>query len=128
MDMKITILTPDILRAAEIMAEALRPVAAEAPAKKSTKKTAKKVEPVVEEVKPEPAVEEIKPEPVVEAPTYTKKQVSLAGGRLIQSDASKMPAVQALLTEFDVRAVVDLPDDKLDAFAEKLIELGAVIE
>lgn len=60
-------------------------------------------------------------------PVPTIDQIVNAGARLIDSDATKMPALLALLSEYGVQAVPQLKPEQLPSFAEKLRGLGAEV-
>lgn len=68
---------------------------------------------------PTPAV------PLSTAPSFTLEQVAKAGSDLLSAQPEKMPELLALLEQYGVRAVADLPADRLGAFATALRGLGA---
>lgn len=59
------------------------------------------------------------------APTYSIEDLQTAAVKLI--DKGKMSQLQALLSEFGVVSLPELPDNKTGAFALRLRELGADI-
>lgn len=63
--------------------------------------------------------------PVAAAPTYTRDQIMTAGSALI--DAGKINELVGLLNTFGVKAVTQLKQDQLGAFATELRKLGAQI-
>ena len=78
--------------------------------------------PVQAPVTPAPAPA---PVPVAPAPTYSRDQIMTAGAALI--DAGKINELMGLLNSFGVRAVTQLKQDQLGAFATELRKLGAQI-
>lgn len=68
---------------------------------------------------PAPAV------PLSTAPSFTLEQVAKAGSDLLSARPEKMPELLALLEQYGVRAVAELPADRLGAFATALRGLGA---
>lgn len=69
------------------------------------------------------------PPPVTAAPTaapqYTLEQLTKAGADLAQ--AGKMDQLLALLTQYGVRAVTQIPPEQYGAFATALRGLGAAL-
>lgn len=59
------------------------------------------------------------------APAYTQDQLALAASGLM--DAGKLPELQALLQQFGVASLVELPKEQYGAFATALRGLGAQI-
>ena len=57
----------------------------------------------------------------------TMEQIANAGAKLLDDDPNKMPALLALLGDFNVQAITYLREDQLAAFAEKLRALGAEV-
>ena len=141
-EIKITVETPDILSAAMIIAEALKgrgaetkpadtipaaapqaqPALAPAPekpkaAKKTTKKAAEKAPAPAPAPQPAPA-----PAPAPQpAKTYTLDDLTRAGAELV--DKGFMNQVLAVMDEFKVPSLLDLPKDCFEACAAKFREL-----
>lgn len=67
------------------------------------------------------------PVPVSAAPAYTKDQVGKAGADMLAADPGKLDALRGLLTKYGVLSIVEVPEDKLGAFATELRALGAKI-
>ena len=63
--------------------------------------------------------------PVAAAPMYDRDQIMTAGSALI--DAGKINELVGLLNTFGVKAVTQLKQDQLGAFATELRKLGAQI-
>ena len=145
-EIKITVVTPDILAAAQIIAEALKGKAPAAPAAdtipapylvtevqpapvpqpapapekpKAAKKTAKKAA----EKAPAPApAPQPAPAPAPQpARTYTLDDLTRAGAELV--DKGFMNQVLAIMDEFKVPSLLDLPKDCFEACAAKFREL-----
>lgn len=145
-EIKITVVTPDILAAAQIIAEALKGKAPAAPvpdtipapylvtdvqpatvpqpapalekpkaAKKTTKKAAEKAPAPAPAPQPAPAPA---PQP---AKTYTLDDLTRAGAELV--DKGFMNQVLAIMDEFKVPSLLDLPKDCFEACAAKFREL-----
>lgn len=82
---------------------------------------------------PQPAAVAAEPEkPAESTPAPAEKPVTLdqitaAGAKLLDSDASVMPKLLALLGDFNVQAITQLRKDQLADFAVKLRELGAEV-
>ena len=93
-----------------------------APAPAVTPAPAPAPAPVQAPVTPAPAPA---PVPVAPAPTYSRDQIMTAGAALI--DAGKINELMGLLNSFGVRAVTQLKQDQLGAFATELRKLGAQI-
>ena len=70
---------------------------------------------------PAPAV------PLSRAPSFTKGQVASAGAALLRADPGKKEPLQALLAQYGVPSVADLPEEHIGAFATALRGLGANI-
>lgn len=149
-EIKITVVTPDILAAAQIIAEALKgktpaapvpdtipapylvtnvqpapvpqPAPAPAPekpkaAKKTTKKAAEKAPAPAPAPQPAPA-----PAPAPQpARTYTLDDLTRAGAELV--DKGFMNQVLAVMDEFKVPSLLDLPKDCFEACAARFREL-----
>lgn len=147
-EIKITVVTPDILAAAQIIAEALKdktpaspavdsipapylvtdvqpaPVLQPAPApekpkaaKKTTKKAAEKAPAPAPAPQPAPA-----PAPVPQpARAYTLDDLTRAGAELV--DKGFMNQVLAVMDEFKVPSLLDLPKDCFEACAARFREL-----
>lgn len=80
------------------------------------------------EVAVTPAVTATVPAPTVaptEAPKYTLDDLTKAGAGLAQ--AGKMDALLALLTQYGVQAVTQIPPEQYGAFATALRGLGAAL-
>lgn len=84
------------------------------------RKTEEKAEPVETET-----VQTSTPTIPTSAPTYSIEDLQTAAVKLI--DKGKMSQLQALLSEFGVVSLPELPDNKTGAFALRLRELGADI-
>ena len=65
--------------------------------------------------------------PTTPAPSYTLEQLSKAGANLIRIDPSKLAQLTALLQQYGVQAVAQLPPEHYGAFATALRGLGADI-
>lgn len=65
--------------------------------------------------------------PLSRAPSFTKGQVASAGAALLQADPGKKEPLQALLAQYGVPSVADLPEEHIGAFATALRGLGANI-
>lgn len=59
--------------------------------------------------------------------TYTAEQLGIAGGNLINADPSAWPKLQALMSEFGVANINDLPRERYGDFATAMRGLGARI-
>lgn len=60
-------------------------------------------------------------------PVPTMDQIANAGAKLLDDDASKMPALLDLLSEYGVQAITYLKEDQLASFAARLRALGAEV-
>lgn len=56
-------------------------------------------------------------------PKYTVQKLALMGAQLC--DQGKRDDILALLKEFGVSGIVDIPDERKDEYAARLIEMGA---
>lgn len=56
-------------------------------------------------------------------PKYTTQKLALMGAQLC--DQGKRDDILALLKEFNVSGIVDIPDERKDEYAARLIEMGA---
>lgn len=56
-------------------------------------------------------------------PKYTTQKLALMGAQLC--DMGKRDDILALLKEFNVSGIVDIPDERKDEYAARLIEMGA---
>jgi hypothetical protein len=61
------------------------------------------------------------------APQYTLDDISRAGAELVQQDPTKITALTALLQQFNLQSVNQLPPEQMGAFATALRGLGARI-
>lgn len=59
------------------------------------------------------------------APQYTLEQITKAGADLVQ--AGRLDQLQALLTQYGVQAVTQIPPEQYGAFATALRGLGAAL-
>ena len=78
-------------------------------------------------VQPAPAAVSAPEVPLSRAPSFTKAQVASAGAALLQADPGKKEPLQALLAQYGVPSVADLPEEHIGAFATALRGLGANI-
>jgi len=78
-------------------------------------------------VQPAPAAVPAPEVPLSRAPSFTKGQVASAGAALLQADPGKKEPLQALLAQYGVPSVADLPEEHIGAFATALRGLGANI-
>ena len=76
---------------------------------------------------PQPPVSIAPPAPVVPttAPTYTFDQIAAAGAALV--DSGKQQEVIALLGQFGVQALTQLPPEHYGAFVVELRKMGAAL-
>lgn len=101
--------------------------------RKTTKAADTPQEAPVEPEAPQPAAVAAEPEkPAESTPAPAEKPVTLdqitaAGAKLLDSDASVMPKLLALLGDFNVQAITQLKKDQLADFACRLRELGAEV-
>ena len=65
------------------------------------------------------------PVPLAAAPAYTIEQLAHAGADLYMRDPAKGQQAQALLAQFGVQAVTQLPKERYGEFATALRGLGA---
>lgn len=113
MHIEITIHCPELA----LLAEALHTKTARAPYARTQTEAA--VTPAVTATVPAPTVAP------TEAPKYTLDDLAKAGAGLAQ--AGKMDALLALLTQFGVQAVTQIPPEQYGAFATALRGLGALL-
>lgn len=139
LEMKITIEAPEL-------ANALNNLAAAMGAKQAPQPVAAVQQPVVAAPQPAPAQPIAPPAPaapmpapattaqqsvpvagvpLAQPPKYTVDQIMAAGAQLM--DAGKVNDLMNLLHSFGVRAVMDLKQEQLGAFATALREMGAKI-
>lgn len=86
------------------------------------------VQPVMQAMaqpQPMPTQQPVMQPPVTGAPGYTAEQISRAGVELMQSDPTKLQALQGLLRQFGTTAIQHLKPEQLGAFANGLRSLGA---
>ena len=81
---------------------------------------------------PEKPAEKPAEAPELGAPQYgnpvpTKEQIGAAGAKMLDDNPGIMPKLLALLDEYGVQAIMQLKDDQLPGFAEKLRALGAEV-
>ena len=67
------------------------------------------------------------PVPLAAAPGYTLEQLARAGAELASQGPDKLAAANALLAQFGVQALTQLPKEQFGAFATALRGLGAKI-
>ena len=65
--------------------------------------------------------------PLASAPEYTADQLAKAGADLVVKNPALMANAQALLAQFGVAAVTELPRDRYGDFATALRGIGATI-
>ena len=66
--------------------------------------------------------------PKPEAPKYTKSQLAKAGGTLLTQNPEMLAPLQSIFSEIGIKTIMEVPENKLDFVADRLIALGAVIE
>lgn len=123
LEAKLTIEAPGLTQALNRLADALAHRAPEAAA------PAPEVPAPVNPPPPEPGVPasvfSAPVVPVAATPAFTHEQVGKAGADLLAVEPGKMPQLLALLQQHGVRAITELPEDQLGAFATALRGLGA---
>lgn len=82
-------------------------------------------QPMMQPPQPMPTQQPVMQPPVTGAPGYTAEQISRAGVELMQSDPTKLQALQGLLRQFGTTAIQHLKPEQLGAFANGLQSLGA---
>ncbi len=103
-----------------------KPEAQQAPVKTMTPQTPAVKEPTPQPDEPAPEIPQAPaPQAPVSAVSYSADDLQKAAIGLM--DMGKQPELIALLRSFGVEALPALPQDKYDAFALKLRELGARI-
>lgn len=65
--------------------------------------------------------------PLSAAPTYSMAQIAKAGADLISQNPGMLPQVNALLSQYGVRAVTEVKPEDYGAFATALRGMGAKI-
>lgn len=70
----------------------------------------------------------ISPAPKPEVPKYTKSQLAKAGGTLLTQNPEMLAPLQSIFSEIGIKTIMEVPENKLDFVADRLIALGAVIE
>lgn len=143
-DIRITIVCPDLLAAAQLLRgapadsvaqAAPTPVATPVPPTNTVAPAAPTPAvpaPSVAHVTPTPSVVAPAPNPapvvpLSKGPAYSLAQIAKAGADLISQNPGVMPQVTALLTQYGVQAVTDVKPDDYGAFATALRGLGAKI-
>ena len=107
-----------------VPAAPVTPTAPAAPQNPAPTPTSAPVQPPVQAPAPPVAPAAV---PLSQAPAFTKAQVASAGAALIQADPSKKEPLQALLAQYGVPSVADLPEEHVGTFATALRGLGANI-
>ena len=125
MDITLHVDIPALDRLAKAMElyTAVQKAAAESLTERSEPQPEPKPEPQPEP-KPEPAPEPA-PEPKPAQAYYTLDQVQRAAAQL--RDQGRLKAVTDLFPEYGIKKLSDLDGDKLQAFAERLVGLGATL-
>lgn len=103
----------------ELPAQTVMPAMPVTPVAPVVPVTAPVAAPVAPPAPPVPVV------PVAPPPSYTREQIMVAGAALV--DAGKMQDLLNLLSTFGVRAVTELKQEQLGAFATEMRKLGAQI-
>lgn len=143
MDIHIKIDCPDLVSAANILAEAWglkTPQAAPVPSAQAPVHPQPPVQAPAAPTVPAPAApitqstaQAPAPAPTAQAPTtapvtgpsYTIQDLAVAGANLIQENPSAHPQLMGLLGQFGARAVTDLKPDQLGPFANAMRQMGA---
>ena len=116
-EINVTVSSPDIIKAIELLANAIRGDAA----------PAQKPESAAAPTAPAPVTPAPIPTAPVAAPAYTLAQVTKAGAELMQSNPGLQPALAELIHRYGAQTVQEIPQDKLGAFATELRQMGAKI-
>lgn len=77
-----------------------------------------------EQIAPDPAAATITPVPLAPPPTYTLDQLAQAGVAMCQT-ADGRERAQAVLQQFGISRLTDLPKEKYGSFATALRQAGA---
>lgn len=120
-EIKVTVSCPDLVEAANTFAAALKGQAAATVAQTPPASAAPPAPTQAQTQAPPPAV------PLATAPTYSLEQLAQAGADLLTRDPAKGQAAQALLQQFGISAVTQLPKERYGEFATALRGLGANI-
>lgn len=119
MDIKVTIHAPDLAKAIQSLADALRYAVDQSEPIPYTP-TEEGIEAVEGEVETQPEPEE--PKEDGEAPAYTLEQVRAKLAALAQ--AGKQKQVKELITSFDVKKLTDIPESKYPELMEKAEDIS----
>lgn len=123
-EVNVNVKIPDLLAAATMLAEALKPNTApktSGPAAPTAAPSSAPAPAPVQQFQAPTAA------PTTPAPGITLPQVSKAGADLIAADPGKMPQLLALLQQFSVPAITELKPEQIGPFATALRGLGAKI-
>lgn len=126
LEIKVTVSCPDLVEAANTFAAALKGQ----PATQAVAPTPPVTLPAAPAVptSPAPVAAPVPPPPVpLAAPSFTVDQLAHAGADLVTREPAKAQAAQALLQQFGISAVTNLPKERYGEFATALRGLGANI-
>ena len=124
LEVKVTIVAPELTEAINNLAAAISGKAPQPPISESTSMPAPN-SPTPMPVAPVQPTTPIAGVPLAGAPQFTVDQIMAAGATLM--DAGRVEDLMNLLHSFGVQAVMDLKPEQLGAFATEMRKLGAVI-
>lgn len=125
LEIKVTVSCPDLVEAANTFTSALKGQPATPSAAPAMPTVA--APPATPAMPTSPAPVPPPPVPLAAAPSFTLEQLAHAGADLVTREPAKAQAAQALLQQFGINAVTDLPKERYGEFATALRGLGANI-
>lgn len=123
-EIKVTVSCPDLVEAANTFAAALKGQPVPLPVAPTPTVAAP---PATPDMPTSPTPVSPPPVPLAAAPSFTLEQLAHAGADLVTREPAKAQAAQALLQQFGINAVTDLPKERYGEFATALRGLGANI-